>query len=117
MGAIPKFVFQIFHVAASARDNMVNVFATDYTKPVNAYPLTSEQWPPPLDPYILKFEFWDAASAAARLMIPGELYYVSNARLRSNTGGYMEGKVVENKVTLLDPYEADSHAFLRDLLE
>jgi len=96
---------------------MVNVFATDYTRPTRAYPLTSEQWPPALDPYMLKFELWDDASVLGRLMAPGEIYSFQNARMRANTAGYTEGKVVEDKITLLEPYEADRNTFLRDFLE
>jgi hypothetical protein len=48
------------------------------------------------------FELWDAASKMGQDMKPGSFYRVRNARMRNSNGGYVEGKIQDNKIVKLE---------------
>lgn len=57
--------------------------------------------PPLLSDFVAQFEMWDEAAVVAETMHSGEYYSIKNARMMTNSNGYPEGKVRENKIIKL----------------
>jgi hypothetical protein len=84
-------------------DNGVyTLFVTDYS--INpAFFQTASSWcPKGLENRVLQIELWDKASQLGPAMVKGEFYTLGNVRMKLNRGGYLEGKLVEPKVRLLE---------------
>jgi hypothetical protein len=60
---------------------------------------------------------WDGAAEIARMMREGEYYLIKNARMRANRGGFLEGKVAQSKIFLLEEQDAKTNVHLQALLE
>ena len=58
---------------------------------------------------------WDASTAAAEKLYPGDYYTISNCRLKEDSLGYYEGRQQEVKFRKLN--EAESEPMLKELLE
>ena len=73
---------------------------------------------PSLANMILRIEFWDEASTYAESeMKIGDYYFLGNARMKMDAGGYIEGTISElNKFRKLDADELENSPHLTDLL-
>ncbi|KAG6844918.1 hypothetical protein H0H87_002402 [Tephrocybe sp. NHM501043] len=101
-----------------SNDNGVySLYVTDYTINSGVAPVQAEWCPPGLGDYVLKIEVWDNAVAKAQTMYTGEYYSIGNARMRVSRGGYVEGKVVEDKIRRLDDADITHNDHFRKLLE
>ncbi|KAJ3513748.1 hypothetical protein NLJ89_g2773 [Agrocybe chaxingu] len=93
------------------------LYVTDYTRNAEMRGVQSNWCPSSLSDYVLQLEMWDAAAVRAQKMRPGQYYYIENARMRTNTAGYPEGKVAQDKIHLLEEDDSANNAHLRALLE
>jgi hypothetical protein len=57
---------------------------------------------------VLKIEMWDEAAQIGPELQAGRYVEMKNARLVLSSGGYFEGKIVQKKITVLDPQDIDS---------
>ncbi|KAF9475059.1 hypothetical protein BDN70DRAFT_996679 [Pholiota conissans] len=87
--------------AFNSLNNVYTIYVTDYTRNEQAIVIQTNWCHPSLSEFVVQFEMWDEAAEIAKDMHPGQYYLISNARMRINTSGYLEGKVVENKMTKL----------------
>lgn len=90
---------------------------TDYTRNDQAAGVQSNWCPPSLSDYVLQIEMWDGAAEIARTMREGDYYFIKNARMRANPGGFLEGKVTESKIFQLEEKDAETNDHLQSLLE
>lgn len=93
------------------------IYVTDYTRNDQVAGVQSNWCTPSLSDYVLQMEMWDGAAEIARTMREGEYYLIKNARMRINGGGFLEGKVAESKIFLLEEDEAATNVHLQALLE
>lgn len=73
--------------------------------------------PPDLTDKVLQIEMWDSSREKAVTMEPGQFYLLRNVRMRRNGGGYLEGKMSEDKITQLDVDELEDQPHLAALLK
>jgi hypothetical protein len=98
-------------------NTVYTLFVTDYTRN-EQIPVFQASWCSSfLSEYLLKLEMWDAAAEAAQNMRPGQYYLIKNARMRISTGGFLEGKVAQAKITKLKEVDAETNIHLKSLLE
>ncbi|KAF8136492.1 hypothetical protein EV363DRAFT_1319733 [Boletus edulis] len=94
------------------------VYVTDYTENASVHPVQATWCPPELHGRVLQCSMWDNARNIAKMMNPGEYWYLHNIRARWNLNQYIEGTMqLAEKVTQLDQtkqLEAQPH--LRALL-
>ncbi|KDR73541.1 hypothetical protein GALMADRAFT_616891 [Galerina marginata CBS 339.88] len=93
------------------------MYATDYTRNNDMSGAQSNSWSSSLSEYVLQFEMWDDAAQIAGEMRPGEYYSIKNARMKINSAGQLEGKVVQDKIVKLDESDAATSIHLKALLE
>ncbi|KAF5381117.1 hypothetical protein D9615_004129 [Tricholomella constricta] len=100
-------------------DNGVySLYVTDYTVNEAITPVQAEWCPAGLADHVLKIEAWDAAVEVVQTMFVGEYYSIKNARMKFSQGGYLEGKLNEQKVRKLDVEEdSDVDRHFKALLE
>ncbi|KAF9469263.1 hypothetical protein BDZ94DRAFT_1244088 [Collybia nuda] len=99
-------------------DNGVcSLYVTDYTANSSTIPCSQQWCPPRLSDFILKVEVWDSAVETARTMAKGEFYCIKNLRAVISTGGYLEGKLVENKIERLEETAVGQNGPLGALIE
>lgn len=65
---------------------------------------------------VLKIEMWDEAAQMGPELLAGRYVEMKNARMTLSKGGHFEGKIVQKKITLLDPQDTDSNPHLKALL-
>ncbi|KAG5645070.1 hypothetical protein DXG03_007160 [Asterophora parasitica] len=81
--------------------NVYSLYVTDYTVNEAITPTEADWCPRGLADRVLKIEMWDAAREYADMMFVGEYYSIKNARMRLSRGGYVEGKLAQNKTRKL----------------
>ncbi|KAF6763897.1 hypothetical protein DFP72DRAFT_873698 [Ephemerocybe angulata] len=108
---------EVLHAFAheGGRNEIYTLWVTDYTKNSKFYPPEAEWCPAALAPYVFRIEFWDAAAQFASKMKERAFYHLSNTRARMNGSGYLEGKQVEAKISLLE--EGDDFDHLKALIQ
>ena len=94
-----------------------SIYVTDYTRNNQMAGVQSSWCPTSLSEFVLQMEMWDDAAEVARTMKEGEYYFIKNVRMRANHEGYLEGKVVESKIALLEETDAEANIHLQSLLE
>ncbi|KAH0825903.1 hypothetical protein J3R83DRAFT_7655 [Lanmaoa asiatica] len=93
------------------------VYVTDYTANHLVYPLKATWCPPELYGRVLQCEMWDSARLVAKMMNPGEYWYLHNVRARWNSAHYMEGTMqLAEKIVRLDETVLEDQPNLRALL-
>ncbi|CAK5277580.1 unnamed protein product [Mycena citricolor] len=80
-----------------------SIFCTDYTELAGGKAIEADWCPPIIKDKVLRIEAWDAAFAYAQKMIVGEFYLLRNVRMRRNLVDLLEAKIVETKISRLDP--------------
>jgi hypothetical protein len=88
---------------------------TDYTKNIQIKPCQAKWCPPGLNDYVVRFDLWDAAASFSQSLVSGTYWSVRNARFKHNHDGYVEGKIVEKKISKLEP--DSEYAPLQELLK
>jgi hypothetical protein len=93
------------------------VYVTDYTANALVYPVQGTWCPPELHGRVFQCDMWDDARNIAKMMTPGEYWYLHNVRAKWSTSHYMEGTMqLAEKVTQLDETKLEVHIHLRALL-
>ncbi|KAH7906154.1 hypothetical protein BJ138DRAFT_1016657 [Hygrophoropsis aurantiaca] len=95
-----------------------SVYVTDYTSNPRLHPIQTSWCPPELSTHVLKIEMWDAAANLARIMEPGDLWFMYNSRVVHNRHGFMEGKMqLDERVCKLDERNTDNQPHLEALIQ
>ncbi|KAF8643816.1 hypothetical protein AX16_008834 [Volvariella volvacea WC 439] len=79
-----------------------NLYVTDYTSNPGLSPCVADWCPKSLSDQVLLIEMWDKAAELGPQLLTGEYYTFENVRMRRSTGasgGYLEAKVVEKKIS------------------
>ncbi|KAG1723680.1 hypothetical protein EDB19DRAFT_1915952 [Suillus lakei] len=94
------------------------VYVTDYTANPRINPPQANWCSPELSAYVFKMEMWDDAKLLAKMMQPGEFWYLPNARMMMDSYLHLHGKLVETRKTKkLDKVENGENLHFRALLE
>lgn len=94
-----------------------SLYVTDYTKNAFTMPVQAEWCADRLSEYVLKIEVWDEAIEHTQTMRPGEYYSIKNARMRTSQGGFLEGKLVQDKIRQLEEEEESHDSHFKALLK
>ncbi|TFK30207.1 hypothetical protein FA15DRAFT_203282 [Coprinopsis marcescibilis] len=97
--------------------DVYSLYVTDYTKNDAIMPAQSAQYSRQMSERVLKIEMWDGAGKWGPEMKEGTFYRLNNVRMMTSNGGYLEGKLVEPKIVLLDPETTHDDPHLNALLE
>lgn len=93
------------------------IYVTDYTANAFVHPAQASWCPPELSNCVLQCAMWDDARNIAKMMNPGEYWYLHNVRAKWNPSNYMEGTMqLAEKVVQLDETKLETHPHLRALL-
>ena len=94
------------------------VYVTDYTANPLVYPISGVWCPRQLHGCVLQCEMWDEAAIIAKMMKPGEYWYLNNVRAKWNPYRYIEGTMqLAEKVERLEPNSFEARPHLKALLE
>ncbi|KAG1848234.1 hypothetical protein F4604DRAFT_1935445 [Suillus subluteus] len=94
------------------------VYVTDYTLNAHTNSPRANWCSPELAPYVFKIEMWDDARGLAKMMQPGQYWYLPNARAVMDSSLHLYGKLVEtHKSKQLDEVEDSEHLHFCALLE
>lgn len=97
--------------------DVTTVYVTDYTVNTLVHTVETTWCPPRLSDRVLQCNMWDNARNIAKMMNPGEYWYLHNVRARWNPNHYMEGTIqLAEKVTQLDETKLEVQPYLRALL-
>ncbi|KAF9246398.1 hypothetical protein BU15DRAFT_39557 [Melanogaster broomeanus] len=100
-----------------SNNEATTVYVTDYTSNPSVHAVQATWCPPELSDRILQCEMWDSAKDIARIMNPGEYWYLHNIRAKWNPSHYMEGTMqLAEKVAQLDEAKLEVQPHLRALL-
>jgi hypothetical protein len=95
-----------------------SVFVVDYTKPINIYPAERSGMHSSLKEYLWRIEMWHPAYEIAATMSAGEIWYLSNLRVKTGQNGYFEGTSSEShKFRRLKVEDRDTNPELDALLK
>ncbi|PPQ67468.1 hypothetical protein CVT24_011525 [Panaeolus cyanescens] len=108
---------EVLRGISSHNPQIYTVYVTDYTENDGLRPVGQDWCPQELSQAVLQLEAWDMASSIARTMQPGQYYSIKNVRMKVAQSGYLEAKVVQNKITQLKGEMADKNPHLQQLLE
>ncbi|KAL1720128.1 hypothetical protein EV715DRAFT_197716 [Schizophyllum commune] len=121
VNALPDRLFRVLTfvqiVAVFAGNHPPNVYVTDYSRNEHLLTPTGAWVPERFDRLCFKIEMWDASTAAAEKLYPGDYYTISNCRLKEDSLGYYEGRQQEVKFRKLNEADAESDPMLKELLE
>ncbi|KAG8217634.1 hypothetical protein J3R82DRAFT_5787 [Butyriboletus roseoflavus] len=93
------------------------VYVTDYTTSALIRSVQAPWCPPELSDCVLQCDMWDDARNIAKMMNPGEFWYLHNVRAKWNPSHYMEGTMqLAEKVTQLDETKVETQPHLKALL-
>ncbi|OBZ65733.1 hypothetical protein A0H81_14324 [Grifola frondosa] len=107
---------QVVH-GVSHNDDMYSLYVTDFTRNPSVSPIDSDWCPPKLSDYVLKMAMWGTAAKVGPEMEPGQYYFIGNARMKFDSGGYLEAKINEGqKVRRLNEDELEGEPYLEALL-
>lgn len=98
-------------------NRVYTLWVTDYTRNPQAATVSYNWCPRVLANMLIPFELWDAASSMGPALNAGQYYYIENARMKISPSGYVEGKVVQTKITQLSAHDAGKNNHLKALLE
>ncbi|KAG9318610.1 hypothetical protein JVU11DRAFT_703 [Chiua virens] len=99
------------------QNGVTAVYITDYTTNPSVISVHAAWCSPELSEYVLRCDMWDDAKNVARMMNPGEYWYLNNIRARWNLSQRMEGTMQEAKnVIQLDKTRLEDFPHLRALL-
>jgi ssDNA-binding domain of telomere protection protein len=95
------------------QNGVYSLYVTDYTE--NSGLPDNDRWGDKLLQMVLKIEMWDAAAAVGPTIVPNGFYLLTNCRMMLK-GGFLEGKLVENKIKRLDENNDTENEALMKLL-
>jgi hypothetical protein len=99
------------------QDNIYSLYVTDYTCNKDLHPVQAKWCPASMATLVLKIEMWDSAATLGRSMEKGSFYHIRNARMKRSHSDWLEGKVVEQKITKLEERDSETNLYLKNLLE
>ena len=99
------------------QSSTTTVYVTDYTANALIRSVQATWCSPQLSDCVLQCSMWDDARNIAKMMNPGEYWYLHNVRARWNPDHYMEGTMqLAEKLTQLDESKLEVSPHLKALL-